>query len=113
MKQRHSLLYFPAIEYVRSTISKAIKCHGKFPIVLDCRNVSEFDFTAARGLGSFRKELQGIGVCMILLGPSSDVIKVIKGALDEPIPDVANNMELENALNGEFFLISLNHMENC
>jgi sodium-independent sulfate anion transporter 11 len=50
-------LYFPAIEYVRSTISKAIKAHGKAAIVIDCQNVQEFDFTAARGLGSFRKEL--------------------------------------------------------
>lgn len=39
IRPRHSLLYFPAIEYVRNGVSKAIKNHGKAPIVIDCRNL--------------------------------------------------------------------------
>jgi sodium-independent sulfate anion transporter 11 len=96
--QRHSLLYFPAIEYVRSTISKALKMHGKAPIVIDCRNVQEFDFTAARGLGSFRKELEAEGVPMLLLGPSSEVVKVIKGALDKPLTEIACESDIDIVL---------------
>nr|AAQ01582.1 agCP7521-like protein [Aedes albopictus] len=39
IRPRHSLLYFPAVEWVRNVISKAIKKHGNIPIVLDCRIV--------------------------------------------------------------------------
>lgn len=39
IRPRHSLLYFPAIEYVRNGVSKAIKQHGESPVVIDCRNL--------------------------------------------------------------------------
>lgn len=39
IRPRHSLLYFPAIEYVRNGVAKAVKLHGKSPIVIDCRNL--------------------------------------------------------------------------
>lgn len=39
IRPRHSLLYFPAIEYVRNGVTKAIKRNGKLPIVIDCRNL--------------------------------------------------------------------------
>lgn len=39
IRPRHSLLYFPAIEWVRNGVSKAVKDHGSIPMVLDCRNV--------------------------------------------------------------------------
>lgn len=44
IRPRHSLLYFPAIEYVRNGVAKAIKEHGKSPVVIDCRNlIGEID----------------------------------------------------------------------
>lgn len=39
IRPRHSLLYFPAIEYVRNGVAKAIKEHGQTPVVIDCRNL--------------------------------------------------------------------------
>lgn len=39
IRPRHSLLYFPAIEYVRNGVAKAIKEYGKSPVVIDCRNL--------------------------------------------------------------------------
>lgn len=39
IRPRHSLLYFPAIEYVRNGVAKAIKQHGALPVVIDCRNL--------------------------------------------------------------------------
>lgn len=45
IRPRHSLLYFPAIEYVRNGVAKAIKEHGKSPVVIDCRNlIGEIDY---------------------------------------------------------------------
>lgn len=44
IRPRHSLLYFPAIEYVRNGVAKAIKEHGQTPVVIDCRNlIGEID----------------------------------------------------------------------
>lgn len=103
MKPRHSLLYFPAIEYVRNGISKAIQVHEKTPIVLDCRNVLEFDFTAARGLGGLQKELAARNIALLLLGPSEEVKIVLKGALqsNSSILEVENEIDLDQSLQGK------------
>lgn len=46
VRPRHSLLYFPAIEYVRNRVSQAIKEEGKLPVVIDCRNlIGEFSLS--------------------------------------------------------------------
>jgi len=39
IRPKHSSLYFPAIEWVRSGISKALTTHGTAPVVLDCAHV--------------------------------------------------------------------------
>lgn len=83
VKPRHSLLCFPAVEYVRNGINKAIASHEKLTsfIVVDCRNVQELDYTAAKGLGSLKKELAAKDIVMIILGPSDEVKLVLKGSL--------------------------------
>lgn len=101
VKPRHSLLYFPAVEYVRNGINSAIKEREKDPncIVLDCRNVQELDYTAAKGIGSLRKELAARSIPMILLGASDEVKLVLKGSLKgNNVPQVDNENELEISL---------------
>lgn len=83
VKPRHSLLCFPAVEYVRTGINNAIAQHNKESnfIVLDCRSVQELDYTAAKGLGSLKKELAARGLSLIILGPSDEVRLILKGSL--------------------------------
>lgn len=83
VRPRHSLLCFPAVEYVRNGINKAISVHEKVThfIVVDCRNVQELDYTAAKCLGSLKKELAAKNILMILLGPPDEVKLVLKGSL--------------------------------
>ena len=50
-------------------------------IVFDCRNVQELDYTAAKGIGSLKKELAGKSMPLILLGPSDEVKLVLKTSL--------------------------------
>lgn len=95
VRPRHSLLYFPAIEWVRNGVAKAVKDHGILPMVLDCRNVHEFDFTAARGLGSIQKELSTMGVSLVLLGQHTAVKQVLTGALETEIPEANSEAELD------------------
>lgn len=101
VKPRHSLLCFPAVEYVRNEIISAIQkreAESKF-IVFDCRNVSELDFTAAKGIGSFKKELAIQNTLFILLGPSEDVKLVLKGSLKgNNVQQVDNELELDITL---------------
>jgi solute carrier family 26 (sodium-independent sulfate anion transporter), member 11 len=101
VKPRHSLLCFPAVEYVRNGINSAIKEREKDPkvIVLDCRNVQELDYTAAKGIGSLKKELAARGIPMVLLEPSEEVKLVLKGSLKgNNVPQVDNENELDLAL---------------
>lgn len=103
VKPRHSLLYFPAIEHVRSGISKVIKKHETVPIVFDCRNVHEFDFTAAKGIGSLRKELVARGFTLTLLGPTDDVKLILKTALKgNNVQQVDNDIDLDAHLKEQF-----------
>lgn len=98
VKPRHSLLCFPAVEYVRTVINTAIKDGDKDPsfIVFDCRNVQELDYTAAKGIGSLKKELASRNILMILLGASDEVRLVLKGSLKGNIvQQVDNEIELD------------------
>lgn len=101
VKPRHSLLCFPAVEYVRNGINSAIKERDSDPkcIVLDCRNVQELDYTAAKGIGSLKKELAARGIPMVLLGPSEEVKLVLKGSLKgNNVTQVESEGELDVAL---------------
>lgn len=101
VKPRHSLLCFPAVEYVRNGINGAIKDREKDPnfIVFDCRNVQELDYTAAKGIGSLKKELGARNIPLILLGPSDDVKLVLKGSLKgNNVQQVDNEHELDISL---------------
>lgn len=40
VRPKYSLLYFPAIEYVRAQIGNALKKFGAVPVILDCTNIS-------------------------------------------------------------------------
>lgn len=104
VKPRHSLLCFPAVEYVRNEIIIAIQKREAKPrfIVFDCRNVSELDYTAAKGIGSFKKELAVQSILFILLGPSEDVKMVLKGSLKgNNVQQVDNELELDISLQEE------------
>lgn len=98
IRPRHSLLYFPAVEWVRNVISKAIKKHGNIPIVLDCRIVHEFDYTAATGLGALRKELDAKKVPLVVLGASVEVRKMLKETLKSTLLEANSEEELEVVL---------------
>lgn len=104
VKPRHSLLCFPAVEYVRNGINNAILEREKETnfIVFDCRNVQELDYTAAKGIGSLKKELASRNIPLILLGPSDEVKLVLKGSLKgNNVQQVDNENELETSLHDQ------------
>jgi STAS domain len=79
-----------------------VEKHGNLPVVLDCRNVHELDFTAARGLGDLHKELRSKNIPLLLMGPIPEVKIVLKGAVASSIRDVFTENELDAVLHGNF-----------
>ncbi|KFB37340.1 AGAP003587-PA-like protein [Anopheles sinensis] len=98
IRPNHSLIYFPAVEWVRNVTSKAIKQHGNIPVVFDCRLVNEFDYTAATGLQMLRKELEKKQIPLIVYGSSSEVRKLLQETLKSSLLEVTNDDELETLL---------------
>ncbi|KAG5680807.1 hypothetical protein PVAND_010292 [Polypedilum vanderplanki] len=83
LKPRHSLLCFPAAEYIRNAINVTIAQFEKSPsfIVIDFRNIQELDYTAAKGLGGLKKELAERDIILILLGCNDKVKLILKTSL--------------------------------
>ncbi|XP_055912234.1 sodium-independent sulfate anion transporter [Eupeodes corollae] len=98
VRPSYSSVYFPAIEWLRNEISKAISSFGIYPVVLDCTNIYDFDFTAARGMGALYKELLGIKVPFYLLKASKEIDLILKESTDQNIPSIENVEELESLL---------------
>ncbi|XP_033160778.1 sodium-independent sulfate anion transporter isoform X2 [Drosophila mauritiana] len=96
IRPKHSSLYFPAVEWVRSGISKALTIHGTAPVVLDCAHVHEFDFTAARGMGSLQKELAKANAPLFLMSADKTIGVILKEStnIDFPTIDCPDDLEL-------------------
>lgn len=60
--------------------------------------LSEFDFTAARGIGDLHKELLSTGCTLVLLEPSKEVLNVLKGAINTTISCVYSDVDLDGHL---------------
>jgi sodium-independent sulfate anion transporter 11 len=98
MKPRHSLLCFPAAEYMRNGINSAIKECERCPsfIVIDLRNVQELDYTAAKGIGGLKKELAARHITLLILGSNEDIKLVLKASLKaQNVLQVDNESELD------------------
>ncbi|KAH8268731.1 hypothetical protein KR018_000028 [Drosophila ironensis] len=98
IRPKHSSLYFPAVEWVRSGISKALNTHGNAPVVLDCAHVHDFDFTAARGMGSLQKELAKANVSLFLMSAHKDISVILKESTNIDFPTIDSPDDLEGIL---------------
>lgn len=62
---------------------------------------TEFDFTAARGLGALHKELVAEKRSLVLLGPSEEIRHVLKEALaPSVIPTADSDTDLDVVIQG-------------
>ncbi|CAG9804630.1 unnamed protein product [Chironomus riparius] len=80
MKPRHSLLCFPATEYIRTALNENIARLERSPtfVVIDFRNIHELDYTAAKGIIGLKKELALRKITLILLGCDEKVKLMLK-----------------------------------
>lgn len=64
----------------------------------------EFDYTVVRGLEALHKELGTMKIPLILLGTQEAVKNILTGATNVNIPDVSNEHELDEFLQGRMLL---------
>jgi sodium-independent sulfate anion transporter 11 len=101
LRPRHSLLCFPAAEYIRNAINDYIAQLEKSPsfIVIDFGHIQELDYTAAKGLGGLKKELAGRQIYLILLGCNDKVKLILKTSLKaQNVLQVRDDHELDATL---------------
>lgn len=98
LKPRHSLLCFPATEYLREKINAAILELERSPsfIVIDFRNIQELDYTAAKGIGSLKKELAAKEIVLLILGSNDSIQLILKTSLkSQNVLQVKDENELD------------------
>ncbi|XP_018330805.1 sodium-independent sulfate anion transporter isoform X2 [Agrilus planipennis] len=76
-------LYFPAIEFIKSSVVKAGLSSSHLPVVVDCRFILGVDFTAAKGISSMITEFMLRNQPLYFINPKEEVIAVFKGAVME------------------------------
>ncbi|KAF5289787.1 hypothetical protein FQA39_LY03704 [Lamprigera yunnana] len=93
-----SSLYFPGIEFIKTSIGKVGLASMHLPVVVDCRYVLGADFTAAKGIASLIKEFILRKQPLYFLNPCEEVIAVLQGAVSEDFHYFISTTELEDCL---------------
>ena len=93
-----SSLYFPGIEFIKSSIGKAGLASLHLPVVVDCRHILGADFTAAKGIAALIKEFLSRKQSLYFLNPHEDVITVLQGAVADDFRYFNSSEELEDSL---------------
>ncbi|KAF5285567.1 hypothetical protein FQR65_LT13201 [Abscondita terminalis] len=93
-----SSLYFPGIEFIKSSICKAGLASLHLPVVVDCRHILGADFTAAKGIAALIKEFVSRKQPLYFLNPCEDVISVLQGAVSDDFQYFAAMKDLEECL---------------
>ena len=93
-------LTFPAINYVRSVISKAAttRAESTMPVVVDCSHISSADFTAAKGFKSMITDFRNRNQPLIFYNPLASVLDTFVGANIEEFVVVHSLDDLNNHL---------------
>lgn len=91
-------LYFPGIEFIKSSICKAGLSSSHLPVVVDCRYILGADFTAAKGIAALIDEFLSRKQPLYFLNPREDVITVFKGAVSEDFQYFTSDEEMDECI---------------
>ncbi|KAL0278308.1 UNVERIFIED_CONTAM: hypothetical protein PYX00_000163 [Menopon gallinae] len=94
-------LYFPAVDYIRASVSRAASKEGSIPVVIDCRYVLGADFTAARGIAALIDDFNKRKQPIYFYQPCASVVEVFKGANMEEFIHACNQEELDSLLSSK------------
>lgn len=91
-------LYFPAIDFIKTSVGKAGLTSSHLPVVIDCRFILGADFTAARGISALIDEFVQRKQPLYFINTRDEVLAIFKGAVMEDFTHFRNMEELEREL---------------
>lgn len=97
-------LYFPAIEFIKTSIGKAGITSSHLPVVVDCRFILGADFTAAKGISALINEFMLRKQPLYFYNLREEVVHVFKGAILDKIDYLRTAEELDHALKENYSL---------
>lgn len=97
-------LYFPAIEFIKTSVGKAGLSSSHLPVVVDCRFILGADFTAAKGISALINEFVHRKQPLYFYNLREEVIQVFKGAVLEDIDYLRSPEELDQVLKEDYRL---------
>ncbi|KAJ8915023.1 hypothetical protein NQ315_015998 [Exocentrus adspersus] len=91
-------LYFPAIDFIKTSIAKAGLCSKNLPVVVDCRYILGADFTAAKGILALINEFVMRKQPLYFVNARKEVVSVFEGVMQGDFKYFKSNDELEQQL---------------
>ncbi|XP_019869621.2 sodium-independent sulfate anion transporter-like [Aethina tumida] len=88
-------LYFPAVDFIKTSVGKAGVDSKHSPVVVDCRYILGADFTAAKGISALINEFLIRKQPLYFLNTRAEVISVFQGVLTEDFKHFGRPEELE------------------
>ncbi|CAH0563579.1 unnamed protein product [Brassicogethes aeneus] len=76
-------LYFPAVDFIKTSVGKAGVDSKHSPIVVDCRFILGADFTAAKGISALIRDFSLRKQPLYFLNTRQEVLAVFQGVLTE------------------------------
>ncbi|KAL3272434.1 hypothetical protein HHI36_013915 [Cryptolaemus montrouzieri] len=96
-------LYFPAVDFIKTSVGKAGVSSNHLPVVIDCRFILGADFTAAKGISALIDEFSIRKQPLYFFNTREDVVSVFQGVLDEDFKYFKTIEQLEIALKDNEF----------
>ncbi|KAJ8959235.1 hypothetical protein NQ318_022498 [Aromia moschata] len=88
-------LYFPAVDFIKTSIAKAGLSSKNLPVTVDCRFILGADFTAAKGILALINEFMMRKQPLYFLNPREEVISVFQGVMMDDFKYFNSREELE------------------
>ncbi|CAG9767312.1 unnamed protein product [Ceutorhynchus assimilis] len=76
-------LYFPAIDFIKTSIARAGVASKNLPVVIDCQFILGADFTAAKGIAALINEFSTRRQPLYFLNARLEVVAVFQGVMSE------------------------------
>lgn len=96
-------LYFPAVDFIKTSVGKAGVSSKHLPVVIDCRFILGADFTAAKGISALIEEFSFRKQPLYFLNTREDVVTVFQGVLEGDFKYFKTKEQLELTLQESTF----------
>ncbi|KAJ3624258.1 hypothetical protein MTP99_017898 [Tenebrio molitor] len=91
-------LYFPAVDFIKTSVGKAGVNAKNLPVVIDCRFILGADFTAAKGISALINEFLIRRQSLYFLNTREEVVSVFRGVFDTDFKYFSSKEEVESVL---------------